>query len=439
MDYDHTIFASATGPGPAAVGIFRISGARAFSVFGHLVDGGIPPHRMFTVRDMIDPNDSRLVDQVGVLAFMSPSSFTGEDVVELHHHGSAAITRWLYRILANQPNFRVAEAGEFTKRALLNGKMDVNMAEAIIDAIDAENLGQLKTAAYGLCGEVSEQIANFQRQIVECLAIVEAEIDFAPEEEVEEGISHQLQDRLCELYRLLGNAVDGYRRWRENQRPYTVVLFGEPNVGKSSLINAIAQQDVSIVTSEPGTTRDIVKARLELEGRFVDIIDTAGLRVAESEAEAIGIQRGKAATSSADLRIRIVDAASSHPAHGGCHDMLVYTKSDLIVGSFDGCHDGIVTSALRGTGIDDLVRAISLKMRNDATEMTSEAVVNERQCFAIAEAHSAIGKMLQDGQFSLDLMAEELRIAARSLAASAGFVTDEAILDQIFSRFCIGK
>ena len=424
-----TIFALASAPGRAGVSVIRISGPGAFpalSRFGLTV----PEPRAAALRLLRDGED--VVDQALILAFPGPASFTGEDVVELHLHGSPAIVTSVLRMLSEVDGARMAEAGEFTRRALENGKMDLAQVEGLADLIDSETEAQRLQAQRVFSGKLGEVVHGWRRDLIRAAALLEAVIDFADEDvpvDVRPEV-HELLDGVAESLETQARGAAVAERVRQG---FEVAILGAPNAGKSTLLNALAGREAAITSAVAGTTRDVIEVRMDLNGLPVTLLDTAGLRETEDEVESIGIARAKARAEDADLRIYLLEPGEDPRIDLREDDIVLHGKADLT-----GDPEGI--SGATGQGIDRLVtRLTDVFSHRSALVATA---TRERHRVAILRALDDLAQaraMLRDPAYSEDLIAEELRSAIRALDSLVGIVDVETLLGEIFSSFCIGK
>jgi tRNA modification GTPase len=444
-----TIAAIATPPGRGGIGIVRVSGGDLRALIEG-VAGTMPAPRVATLADFRDAHGG-VIDQGLVLLFPAPQSYTSETVVEFHGHGGPAVMRLLLsRCL--ELGARIAEPGEFTKRAFLNGKLDLAQAESVADLIDAATATAARAAARSLAGEFSRDIHALVDALTELRVYTEATLDF-PEEDIEFLRAGDVEARLAALRRDLDRVLAQARTGALLREGLTVVLVGRPNVGKSSLLNQLAREEAAIVTPIPGTTRDPVERRVEIAGIPLIVVDTAGLRETQDAVERIGIERTWSAVERADLAVLLVDARDE-PSQ--LHDddrailarlpealprVVVHNKSDL-AGLPPRAEPGRVwLSALDGRGIDLLERMVlDLVGASAGTEETYLA--RERHVAALREAArhlvEAATHVATDPP-PIELFAEELRGAQHALAAITGEFTADDLLGAIFGRFCIGK
>lgn len=405
----------------------RLSGPRAFAAIERL-SGRLPPPRHATLAPLRDPRDGGLIDRALLLTFPAPASFTGEDVAELHVHGGVAVVEALLQVLGNIEGLRLAEGGEFSRRAFDNGKFDLTQAEGLADLIAAQTDTQRRQALAQAGGALRDRAEAWRTAIVALLAEAEAELDFSDEGDVtaasDTAAIRRLRDDIAEL---LDDAHAG-ERIRDG---LTVAVVGAPNVGKSSIINALVKRDVAIVSAIAGTTRDAIEVALDLGGVAVTLIDTAGLRDTDDPVEAEGIRRARARAEIADLVLHVVDQPDE-----AATGQKVVNKIDLLQAA-PGVHDGAIhVSAKRGEGIAEL-RAWLVDWAQRAAPRESALVTRARQRESLEEAVDWLERAA--GEADLVLRAEALRMAARALGRVTGRVDVEQVLDAIFGRFCIGK
>ncbi len=438
------IAAIATPPGTGGVGIVRVSGG-ALEGFARALTGAVPAARL-AARATFSDSAGEPIDDGLALWFPAPHSYTGEDVLELHGHGGPVVMR---RLLARcvELGARPAAPGEFTQRAYLNGKLDLAQAEAVADLIGAASDAAARGALRSLRGEFSSVINGMVAQLVELRMLVEATLDF-PEEEIDAADRIDARRRLQALRGALDRALDRGRRGSVLQAGLSVVIAGAPNVGKSSLLNRLAGDEVAIVTDIPGTTRDTIREQLVIEGVPLHIIDTAGLRQTEDPVEKLGIERTWRALESADVVLLLRDASSPDgspepaiPGAGSGRRVVVHNKIDL-TGEPDRREerDGDVhvwLSARSGDGVE-LLRNILLEAAGWQPGSEDVFLARSRHLAALEIASRALARAGDEAQ-RLELFAEELRLAQQALAGITGEFTADDLLGEIFSRFCIGK
>lgn len=442
------IVAPATAPGRAALAVVRLSGAGTADILQRLA-GRLPPARRASLRTL--RHGGAKLDQSLVLWMPGPGSYTGEDTAELHLHGGPGVVGMVLEA-AVALGARMAEPGEFTRRAFANGKLDLAQAEAVADLVEAQTANQARQALEQLGGALSRRYDGWRERLIGILAFLEAAIDFPDEElpaDVAERARSPLEALLGELEAALADADRG-RRVREGLR---VALIGAPNAGKSSLLNALVERDAAIVSATPGTTRDVIEQPLLLNGFQLLLADTAGLRASEEEIEAEGVRRARAWAEEADVRVLVVDGSGGDGAwvearlEARAGDLCVINKSDL----FDGL-DGQSADAWAGiAGLD--VRRISLRLtgagpvrdwlsgRVEALMSGSEfpAATRLRHAERLTDARDRLRSALAAAEQGAELAAEDVRLAARALERVTGKVGAEEVLGKVFSSFCIGK
>ncbi|MGE0044353.1 MAG: tRNA uridine-5-carboxymethylaminomethyl(34) synthesis GTPase MnmE [Hyphomonadaceae bacterium] len=440
-----TIAALATGAGRAGVAVVRVSGPAAREALRAVAGGDLEPRRV-TLRDFRHPTSGELIDRGYALWLPGPHSFTGEDVAELHGHGGPAVVAALIRALLVLPGVRLAEPGEFTRRAFEHGKLDLTQAEAIADLVDAETEGQRKQALRQFEGALEKRIEAWRAELVAVMALCEAEIDF-PDEDLPGALAQSARPRIAALATDLASFLDDAHRGERVREGFRVAIIGAPNAGKSSLLNALVQREAAIVSDIPGTTRDIVEARIVLAGFPVWIADTAGLREAADAIEAEGVRRALERARDADLRIAVDDSRETRwPDALIANDIVVFSKSDVSAVSDDAiasahahAFDALRVSAKTGAGIADLLERIASRVRDALDSNESAPITRARHRALIEEAYDALLRASASLDAGAELAAEDLRIAARALGRMTGRIDVEELLDEIFARFCIGK
>jgi tRNA modification GTPase len=429
-----TIFALASGIGRSAVAIIRISGSQTSHCLQGLI-GSVPQPRQAVLKTL--RSDDGPIDQALVLFFPAPHSFTGEDVAELQIHGSQAVISRLLLELGRFPHCRMAEAGEFSRRALLNGKLDLSHIEGLIDLIESETEMQRKQALRQMQGFLSGQVTQWRRNLLQAMALVESQIDFSDEGDVSSVDLEHIVDRIKALILSLQEALATSGEGIRLREGLAVIVAGPPNAGKSSLVNFLARKDVAIVSSFAGTTRDLIEVPLQLDGMPITLIDSAGVRESSDPVEQEGIKRALARAQQADFGLWLTAPDQNDQPPPGPHWILVKTKADLFPSSPD---DVLSISLQNGLGLDLLLDRLKAEAR--IRFGSGEAVVTrERQRLALEQAVQSLFRALdrlKDGS-TLELAAEDLRLAGRNLGAVIGVVGVEAMLDHLFAEFCIGK
>lgn len=432
---DDTIVALASGQGRAGVAVIRASGPRAFPDIERLA-GASPPQRVAGLRTLRHPDTGEVLDQVLVLRFGAPRSFTGEDVVEIHAHGGPATVAAVVQALAILPGWRLARAGEFTRRAVANGKMDLAAAEGLADLVAAETAGQRRQALNQAGGALEVATRRWRDHLLHTLALLEAEIDFPDEGDVP-VLVQQVRARAQDLAQQVRTALEDGRRGERLREGAVVVIAGPPNAGKSTLLNRLTGREVAIVTPVPGTTRDALEVRLDLDGLPVLLVDTAGLREARDAVERIGIERALARAQGADhvLWLSPADAPAGPPALPGSVT-LVMTKADL--GGPAGA--ALSLSAATGAGMPALLDHLTRVARSVLEGGETALVTRLRHREELGRALVALQRVVTAPEHAgIELLAEDLRLALRAIGRLTGAVDIDEIYDLVFREFCIGK
>ena len=445
---EDTIVASATAPGVAGVAVVRISGPAVEHIAEQIL-GKLPVPR-YAQLGVFAASDGAVLDHGLALYFPRPGSFTGESVLELHGHGGPVVVAALIDAVVAL-GARHAEAGEFSKRAFLNGKLDLVQAEAIADLIGSGTEQAARAAARSMAGVFTKKIGEVEAQLMSLRLHVEAAIDF-PEEEIDFLSDRKLAERIedCDAaFVAIRKATSIGRVLRDG---YQLVIVGEPNVGKSSLLNLLSGQDAAIVTEIAGTTRDILREQIKLDGLSVELIDTAGLRNNPDQIEAEGIRRAKAALQTADAALWIQDATKQDDGavaangldehiHAGIPVVVVVNKIDLVDSGAVTAEDGdIFVSAKTGAGLDSLIARIkTLAGYENLGEGAFTARQRHLDALDRAQQHFRRGRQALDDAKSGEIFAEELRLAQQDLGEITGIMTSDDLLGKIFSEFCIGK
>jgi tRNA modification GTPase len=444
-----TIAAIASAPGRGAIGIIRVSGPSVPEIAPALL-GALPEPRTASLSRFLDA-DGSVLDEGLVLYFPAPASFTGEHVLELQGHGGAVVLDLLMHRLLTL-GCRAAQPGEFSERAYLNGKLDIAQAEAVADLIDAGSAAAARAAIRSMRGEFSARIAQLQQRLTELRKGVEASIDF-PEEDIDFAAHAKFEERLADIFREFDSIQAAARQGSLLREGLNVVIAGKPNAGKSSLLNRLAGEDVAIVTDLPGTTRDVLRQPLQLDGLSLNLIDTAGLRSTLDVIEAEGVRRARGEIRNADLVLYLVDAAADlEPGAGtpnedlpaGVPVVVILNKIDLLDGTarIDATATPVQIhlSAKTGAGIDLLrahVKMVAGYQGGDSGALSArrrhlDALLRARQCLQQGAASFA-------GTRALELFAEDLRLAQRALGEITGEFGSDELLGEIFRSFCIGK
>ena len=426
-----TIFALASAPGKAGVAIVRVSGPRAFDAASKMTDRPFEGRgmRLCKVKDL----ENELIDEALVLAFSAPASFTGENVVEFQMHGSPAIVNRCLKTLEAIEGLRSAQPGEFTRRALENGCLDLAQVEGLADLIEAETEAQRKQAQRVFSGALGEAVTRWRRDLVRAAALLEAVIDFA-DEEVPEDVSPEVKSLIQGVQNELNVERQGVRVAERIRNGFEVAIVGPPNVGKSTLLNALAGREAAITSEFAGTTRDVIEVRMDIDGLPVTLLDTAGLRKTDDLVEEIGIERALARADGADLRVFLAEQEEETALPIKENDIVVRPKADVRE-SMQGA-----VSGLTGQGIDELIARLSERLKD--LSQGGGLAIRQRHAAAIEKATgylNAAEAVLERGVDQYDIAAEELRSAIRTLEMLIGRIDVETLLDEIFSSFCLGK
>ncbi len=432
-----TIYALSTARGRAAVAVIRVSGPHADDALSALASP-LPALRRAALRTLRRPSDGQPLDQALVLRFQDARSFTGENSFEIQCHGSPAVIAALLDALSALPGLRLAEPGEFTRRALENGRLDLLEAEALADLVNAETESQRRQALRAMRGDLGDRAASWRADLIRARALVEAVMDFA-DEEVPEDVAPEVVTLIGRTTSGIQEALAGSAAAERIRDGFEVALIGPPNAGKSTLLNALARREAAITSEVAGTTRDVIEVHMDLAGLPVTLLDTAGLRDTEDFLEKLGIDRARTRAAEADLRLHLVPPGQPAPPDGSLtdDDLIVFTKSDL--GLATNCA-GPSVSALTGCGVDDLAALVASRLEPRAAGASSVTRRRQRDALEDALPHlAAADSRLREGEPGLDLAAEELRLATQALETLLGRVDAERILDDIFSEFCLGK
>lgn len=435
-----TIYALSSGALPAGVAVIRISGPKAFMALTTLTGQEPPQPRRAALRSIRNRNNE-IIDQALILVFPAPNSFTGENCVEIHSHGSRAVLASIFAELENLEGFRPADAGEFSRRAFENGKMDLLEVEGLADLLQAETEMQRRLAVEQSTGKLSVLYDGWAARLTRARALIEAELDFADEEDVPDSVATQVWEAMSQLRQEIydhlrhgdGEVIrDGFK----------VALVGEPNAGKSTLLNALSGRDVAIVTNIAGTTRDVLSVDINLDGYLVRIFDTAGIRDTKDVVEQEGVRRAKLTAENADLILLLQDNDSfpkqSPISFTNTRRLHLRTKSALSSDSSDALFD-LSISAKEGHGLDELRSVIIQEINNRVGAGQTLVPARARHKKRLEETLNYVSDALESEAMDLAIRSEFLRLAATSLGRITGRVDVEDLLGVIFSEFCIGK
>lgn len=461
MYIDDTIAAIATPPGIGGVGIIRVSGKDSFAIVNTLFKsvGTVPlgerPNRTIQYGTIIDPGSNKTIDEVLLLLMHGPHSYTAENVVEIQCHGGIVPVRQILKLLVNQ-GVRMAEAGEFTKRAFMNGRIDLTQAEAIIDIIEAKTEDSLSLAMAQLDGTVSKFVSDVREQLIAMIAHLEVTIDY-PEEDIEDVTSQEVREQLEPILIYMDELLATANTGRLIRDGIMTVIVGRPNAGKSSLMNALLRENRAIVTDIPGTTRDSIEEFMTIEGISLRLIDTAGIRDTDDTVEALGVERARQYIDKADIVLCVIDASTplnDEERHilvsvSGLNTIVLLNKSDMGIAVSSesiasmGTFTAIETiSAKDGEGTAVLSKWVKELVYGGQVKQTNDAMIsNVRHISLMEQAKGQIEQAITsiDAGMPVDFIATDLRSAWELLGDITGDSIRESMVDELFSRFCLGK
>ena len=439
------IYALSSGRGPSGIAIIRISGKQAIKISERITQKTNLTSKEVNFCKFYNPSNNSLIDEGLLLLFKKPNSFTGDDLVEFHIHGSNAVISFFLSVLSEQDNCRLAEPGEFTKIAFQNNKIDLLEAESIGDLIHSETELQRKQAINFVQGNVSNYYNNLRERLIKSLAYIEAKIDFA-EDDLPESVLKEVQKSVKGIREDIQKIVEDNRIGEKIRDGFRVSIVGEVNAGKSSLLNLLSKREVAIVSAEEGTTRDVIEAYLNIDGYPVILADTAGIREAKNEVEKKGVALALGSLKKSDLNIVMVDNSSLRISDKikkliNKDSIVLLNKSDIKDNEnhkFD--VDTILVSVKNNKNIDILIKKIKEKLSKKFTSNNSVLITRERHRVKLNDCLKEIDKFLEkDQNKDIELAAEDLRMATRHLGSIVGKVDVEEILGSIFKDFCIGK
>ncbi|WP_374828838.1 tRNA uridine-5-carboxymethylaminomethyl(34) synthesis GTPase MnmE [Paenochrobactrum pullorum] len=439
--FHDTIFALSSGRLPAGVAVIRVSGPQTrFTI--ETIFGKLPEIRR-AVFGKFHSVAGELLDQGLLIYFKGPASFTGEDCAEFHLHGGVAVVERFLNELSHMQGLRFAEAGEFTRRAFTHGKMDLTIAEGLADLISAETEGQRRLAQNVASGAQRDLYNDWRTKLIQARALIEAELDFADESDVPGSVSDQVWDAMALLNRSIQDHIAGGKRADILRDGFQIVIAGEPNAGKSSLLNLLAGRDVAIISDEAGTTRDLLEVKLDLAGIPVYVTDTAGIRETKNKVEKIGIERALEKARKADL-VLLLEDLTTHQRTDLSDDFAdvetwrIGTKIDL---THDYKSEDFKTciSVTSGENIEQLIVDLTVVVSSQAGNLSEVVPTRLRHINLLKRTALELENAIRSIHHPLELRAENLRLASQSLGRITGDVDVEDILDVIFSEFCIGK
>ena len=442
-----TIYALSSGPGISGVAVIRVSGKNTAEVIKKLTKSKLPPPRVATLKKFNKNGGKELIDEGVIIWFPGPKSYTGEDLAEFHVHGSRAVVKAMHLAISKIKNCRLAEPGEFTKRAFQNGRINLLKAESISDLISAETEIQRKQALKIMSGKSSDKFNSWREKLLKVLSHVEAKIDF-PEEDLPKNIIKQIQKTSNNVLNEIKKTLNDQKVGERIREGFKIAIVGPPNSGKSSLLNYLSKRDVAIVSEIAGTTRDVIETHLNLDGYPVIVSDTAGIRSSKNEIEKKGIKIALNRAEDADLRLIIV--SSKNVDFTGVlkkllikNAILVVNKSDLIKGKLNiklKKYDHVLISIKKNLNLDKLILKVKNKLKNKFTTTEDILITRERHRQNLINcAQHLIKFQKKKSLHDFDKAAEDLRMATRHLGMIVGKVDVEELLGSIFNDFCIGK
>ena len=442
-----TIYALSSGPGISGVAVIRVSGRDTKKVIKLLTSDTLPIPRVATLKKINKINTKELIDEGVVIWFPAPKSYTGEDLAEFHVHGSRAVIKAMHLAISKVKNCRLAEPGEFTKRAFQNGRINLLKAESIADLISSETEIQRKQALSIMSGKSSNKFNSWREKLLKILSHIEAKIDF-PEEDIPKNIIKEIQKTSSHVLEEIKKTLDDQKVGERIREGFKIAIIGPPNSGKSSLLNYLSKRDVAIVSEIAGTTRDVIETHLNLDGYPVVASDTAGIRSSKNEIEKKGIKIALKRAEDADLRLIIVSAknvdfTSVLKKLLTKNAILVVNKSDLINGKLNSKfkkHENVLISIKKDLNLDKLILKIKKKLKNKFTTTEDILITRERHRQNLINCVQHLEKFQKKkSDQDFDKAAEDLRLATRHLGMIVGKVGVEELLGSIFNDFCIGK
>jgi tRNA modification GTPase len=438
------IYALSSGRGPSGIAIIRLSGKDTQKIAEVISKKKNLKSKEINLCKFYDPASNGLIDEGLLLLFISPNSFTGDDLAEFHVHGSNAVITQFLKVLSEQPNCRLAEPGEFTKMAFQNNKIDLIEAESIGDLIHSETELQRQQAIKLVQGNASNYYNSLRDKLVKALAFIEAQIDFV-EDDLPDNMLKEVQSTIKEVHDDIKKILNDNKIGEKIRDGFKVAIVGEVNAGKSSLLNLLSKRDVAIVSEEEGTTRDVIETYLNIDGYPVILADTAGIREAKNEVEKKGISLALNKFKSADLNLIVIDNSSKQldikiKSLINENSIVVLNKSDKVNTPTYNFKDAVLVSVKKNENIDQLVIKIKDKLSSNFILSNNILVTRERHRTKLIECSKEIDNFLKkDQKENIEMAAEDLRLATRHLGGIVGKVDVEEILESIFKDFCIGK
>jgi tRNA modification GTPase len=428
------IFALASAKGRAGVSVIRVSGKNSIFSIEKLLKNTLPVDNK-CLRKIYDADDN-IIDEVLILTFKEKASFTGDETVEIHCHGSTAVVTYILQTLSNIKNFRIADPGEFTRRALENGNLDLTQVEGLADLIESETEAQRRLAIRSMDGALSSKVQEWRKDLIRAVSLIEATIDFA-DEDIPTDITPEVLGLINKTQTDIKSEIKGSFAAERIREGFEIAIVGPPNIGKSTLLNALAGRDAAITSDMAGTTRDVIEVKMDISGFAVTLLDTAGIRETTDKIEQIGVDRAKLRAKNADLRLFITHSGEPNDLklNPEENDIVVIGKSDLLNKS-----DILAISGKSGEGLDSLLKEISDKLSR--LSIGAQTATRERHRISMIKAQRFLdaGKLLIEDNLELsELASSELHQGIQTLSSLIGSVGVEDLLDEIFSSFCLGK
>jgi len=438
------IYALSSGGGPSGIAIIRLSGKETIKIVELISKKKNLNSKEVNFCKFYNPSNNTLIDEGLLLLFTAPNSFTGDDLAEFHIHGSNAVITLFLEVLSEQSNCRLAEAGEFTKIAFQNNKIDLLEAESVGDLIHSETELQRQQAIKLIQGNASNYYNNLREKLVKSLAYIEAQIDFA-EDDLPDNVLKEVQSSIKEVHDDIKTILNDNKFGEKIREGFRVAIIGEVNAGKSSLLNLLSKREAAIVSDEEGTTRDVIETYLNIDGYPVILADTAGIREAKSEIEKKGISLALSALQEADLNLIVIDNSSKSLSKQiqnliNANSIVVLNKSDIDSNQKHNFKESVLISVKENKNIDELIKKIKNQLASKYTTSKNILVTRERHRIKLNHCLKEIDNFLQkDQKKDIEMAAEDLRLATRHLGGIVGKVDAEEILGSIFKNFCIGK
>tara|TARA_B110000003_G_scaffold260596_1_gene281586 strand:- start:1133 stop:2431 length:1299 start_codon:yes stop_codon:yes gene_type:complete len=428
------IFALASAKGRAGVSVIRVSGKNSIFSIEKLLKNTLPVDNK-CLRKIYDADDN-IIDEVLILTFKEKASFTGDETVEIHCHGSTAVVTYILQTLSNIKNFRIADPGEFTKRALENGNLDLTQVEGLADLIESETEAQRRLAIRSMDGALSSKVQEWRKDLIRAVSLIEATIDFA-DEDIPTDVTPEVLGLINKTQADIKSEIKGTFAAERIREGFEIAIVGPPNIGKSTLLNALAGRDAAITSDMAGTTRDVIEVKMDISGFAVTLLDTAGIRETTDKIEKIGVDRAKLRAKNADLRLFITHSGESNDLklNPEENDIVVIGKSDLL-----NKPDILAISGKSGEGLDSLLEEISDRLNR--LSIGAQTATRERHRISMIKAQRFLdaGKLLIEDNLELsELASSEFHQGIQTLSSLIGSVGVEDLLDEIFSSFCLGK